>query len=186
MIVETDPGRIELEAGDIFFSASDSCWGKAIRAIEKLWAKDGKAEFNHAGVITNRQGCTFEALNSGIKYSHLDKRNGQPMFIARPIYKRRSRIEIPDLKKHEEIARIVARYNKKHYPWYRMPLHLFPPSTQLRLFGVLECSGVVADYLHGIGARHAQLGVNPDTLADEAQDWGNYQPVFKGVMQWET
>lgn len=165
--------------GDVFCTANPWTVGRIIKAAEKVWSRDNRAEYNHAGVVVDSAGGTLEALWT-VRNGNLSDYSGKPILIARPI----SQLEGFGINNIPlSINRVETEHLGQIYPAWRLIFHLVPPLAKyVALKRFVVCSELVAKYLFYVGARHGQyMGTNPDTLADEWKRWRNFEIVFEGV-----
>lgn len=167
--------------GDVFCTANPWIVGRMINAAEKVWSKDNRAEYGHAGIIIDTAGTTLEALVT-VRHGALSDYKDKPIMIARPT----TQMDGPSINNIPlAISRVEGNHLGQWYPAWRLILHLFPPLAKyVASKKFLVCSELVAKYLFYLGARHSQyMGTNPDTLADEWKRWRNFEIIFEGV--WE-
>jgi len=167
---------IELLPGDVFCVQTQSALAKGIRAVQAFWAHDSNAIYNHSGVILDHIGTTFEALTSYRKQDLFTAYSGRRVIIARP--------DISQFTIKPELTRLQQRYSKKRfYPYWRLPMHAFPPLAKISLYDWDVCSELTAWFLYQIGARPIRWpGTNPDTLADEFIHWRIYKLIHEGFL----
>jgi hypothetical protein len=166
---------IELKQGDVFAVASKSWMAKAINAVSGWNAADGKSSYNHAGIICDAEGRTFEALRR-LDFYHLDAYKGRSIIIARP--------DAPKDAKHTALLKVVYLHRGQIYPAWRIPLHIYPPlARKISINGkYLVCSEAVAKYEWLTGTRHPPYtGATPDMLADEWRQWRSFNIIYEGV-----
>lgn len=170
--------------GDVFcVRGDDSVVPRGIRFIEKLWAKDGRARYNHAGIVTSADGKTFEALSDSIRESHLDYYRGKEVIISRPV-RTVSGGYITAQGKRRAITICIRDHDGQVYPRWRLLLHTIPALAKMGSGKYLVCSELVEKYLTIIHADDRMiLGVNPDDLGDSFRRWWNFQLIYEGV--WE-
>jgi len=171
---------IQLQAGDMFAVNSGSPIAKAINGVSGFWSADGKSKYNHAGLIINHLGDTFEALRKLDCYN-INAYKGRPILIARP------KVEGDAPKKIAEVLQsLMLRHRGQKYPWWRIGLHLIPPlARKVSYKGLwLVCSELVAKAAWMLKVRHENYtGTTPDKLAEEWVHWKEYDIIFEGV--WE-
>jgi hypothetical protein len=173
---------IELRAGDLFCVRSVGLLSYAILAVERFNSKDDRAEFGHSGVIIDAYGSTFEALTT-LRYGSLDRYRGKKMLIARPV-KKLSQAPVQRFDRQAAINRVIREHRGQIYPFWRIPLHLVPPTAKyLSVSGRwLVCSEVVAKVESFIGVMSGPYtGRNPDDLADRWRVSWTHQVLFDGV-----
>jgi len=165
---------MNLRAGDYFAVSGTSLIAKLIRLKQRLSSLDSKAEFNHAGIILDDCGNTFESLGH-IDHYHIDQYVGRPIMIAR--------YHKMDPERFESGMKEVLRYDGKIYPFWRLLLHLIGLGKFFRLtFPV--CSELVGEHAYFAGVHNARgWGWNPDNLAD-LWDISKYVDVlYKGTWK---
>lgn len=155
--------------------------GVAINGFQKIWSRDNKSEYSHAGIITSVKGETFEALYTIKSQNLFEAYAGTGVLIARYTglpWNEGYRI-------NAAISEIKERHEGQWYPFWRLPFQIIPPLAKYLSWGgkFVVCSELVAEYLHLVGARHAQYtGTNPDTLSDEWHRWKNFEIIFEGIL----
>ncbi len=166
---------IEIRPGDVFATRNPMCLGRMINAVQRFWSRDGKSKYSHAGIIVNEEGETFEALWK-IQRSDLYKYTGEEIIFARCI-------EVPSQEIDLALKRLIVQHTGQRYPWWRIPMHLFPPLAKLSIIKRPVCSELVAKYEHLLGIRHGQwAGTNPDTLSDEWIRWKWFEVLGEGSL----
>ena len=179
----TEP--LTLQRGDVFVCEGNmGVVSAAIRGAQKFLSRDNRADYGHAGIITNAVGATLEALWT-VRRGHLDAYAGQRILIARParsLY--RPRVDITLRIRDQAIVQIEQQHLGRVYPLWRLPLHLVTWLAKYASTGRwLVCSELVAKYLTLIAARDTvYAGIAPDTLADEWVCSRNFDVLFEG--QW--
>lgn len=174
-----------LQAGDVFCVSTAGPLSYLIRAIERFWAEDDKAEFGHAGIITGEQGATFEALVKA-KHSNLDRYKGKHVLVARPVKAIDSGV-LMRAQKIKAINRLIQDHEGQWYPFWRLTLHMIPPLAKYISYGgrFLVCSEIAAKYENFIGTRNGPYtGINPDDLADGWRSNKNYLIIHDDTWFW--
>ena len=164
--------KAELKAGDLFAVNSPNLLGKCIRFIEKLWAWDREAAYNHAGVIIGQDGSTMEALLT-FRISSLDKYRGQKILIVRHKEMTFEKFSQGLYALNGEIGRV--------YPVYRLVLFLIPPLAKISTFGRGVCSEQTAKFLCAAGFGNVKFGITPDNLADLWRESKSMDIIFEGI-----
>ena len=161
------------QPGDIFLTSNSQILDTLIIFFQKLWAKDGKAKYSHAGIITDRLGNTFESLWK-VRSRNINKAcKGEKLLVAR--HKNMGILfENAFLKIHDE-------YNNDRYPIYRLVFHMIPPLARLSTNKVV-CSELVAKFLMYCGLIEYYNGVNPDDLHDYFKIAKGWNIVFEGKI----
>lgn len=178
---------IKLETGDVFCTSNPQSKfiGIGIKLFQKLWAKDGEAEFGHSGIILNSKGKTFEALWKVRSQNIYKDYKGQNVIIARPTHTMTNEI-IYISEKRKVILNLVKEYVGKWYPVWRLPMFMLGPifPKYIHILGKPVCSELTAKYLASIKARYPLFwGTDPDNLADEFVVWKNYDVIYKGIIK---
>jgi len=166
---------IELRPGDVFLTTNSRVLNAPILFFQKLWSKDGKATYGHAGVVIDERGTTFESLWKVRSRNIYDACKGRPVFIARHVNMNPTTCK-------NIYNRLEKEYGGDHYPIYRLLFHIFPPASRIATNKVV-CSELVAKFMlySGIGMGYYN-GVNPDDLHDffrVAKDW---KIIFEGAL----
>lgn len=173
--------RERLRVGDVFCSRNTSPFSRAIMAAERLWSKDGEAEYGHAGIITSTGGDTFEALWT-IGPSHLQRYAGSKVLIARPV-KTMAGMPIVRFSIDAALWKVREQHEGQRYPLWRLALHIIPPLARHVSCGkYLVCSELTAKYLRLLQTHNMiPAGVNPDDLADAFRAHDCFDVVYEGV-----
>ena len=166
-----------LNPGDIFFTRNPSAMGKEIRFIEALKAESGKSEYNHAGIIIDSKGTTFEALWHIENQNFFEEYKGDDVAVYRYVNM------TPDAFQKGYAA--VLPDKGMLYPWWRLGLHL------VGLSGFIHGQeGVCSEeaYKFAIGAGAPMMagthwyGVNPQEMQTECAFSKYWTEVFKGNL----
>lgn len=170
---------MKLEHGDVFAVKTNSFWSKAINAVCRWNSSDGKSKYNHAGLLVSVSGITFESLKV-ISYHHLNDYIGCELVIARS--------NADPKAKYNALISVTKQHSGKRYPWWRIPLHIYPPlARKLSFARIPTCSELVAENLYLTESRHGQFyGATPDMLSDEWHQWRNFEIIFEGVWKGTT
>lgn len=164
--------NVILQPGDIFCTRNPMALGRIIRSVQKFWDVDNSATYSHSGIILNELGGTFESLWK-IRMNSLKEYRGENIIIGR--INNRSTIQ-----KLDAIQKVRQRYEGKIYPFWRLPMHLFPPIAKLSLFDIPVCSELVAIYMKELGLIDYWKGVNPDRIADMISYWDDLEIIYEG------
>ena len=159
--------RPAVQKGDLFVVRGKGLLFATILFVEWFHSKDGQARYGHAGIITDSDGSTFEALWT-VRASNLSQCEGQKVFIVRPEMNWMGD-EIPHPLIDSSLEIIKRTYQGKIYPFWRLPLHLAPALAKFLSWRRtnLVCSELVARYEQLIGTRPGPCtGINPDDLED--------------------
>lgn len=167
---------VELQQGDVFAVYSGSWLARSINAVSGWNASDSESEYNHAGIITNANGQTFEALRR-LDFYHLDAYQKRKVIVARP--------KASQVAKQTALLRLISLHRGQIYPAWRIPLHVYPPlARKISLNGkYLVCSELVAKYEWLTGNRHlSYTGATPDMLVDEWRQWRDFEIIYEGEI----
>jgi len=164
---------IRLSPGMEFAVSSHSDLAHCINFMQKVKAVDNESTYNHAGIIVDEKGITFEALMK-IKYSTLDQYKGRQIIIVchKEMGPRRFALAWPEIQK----------LNGKIYPFPRLLLHAVGLAKYVH-WKYPVCSELVAKFEFEAGIRKQWWGINPDNLVDEWHISKYYEIVFEGI--WE-
>lgn len=178
---------IDVERGDVFCTSDPQSkfLGAGIRFFQKIRSKDNKAVYSHAGIITDSEGGTIEALWTIRRQNIFEDYAGKRVLIARPTHTL-SGSEITAVRKNYILCQLEEKYEGMRYPGWRLPLHVFPILAKyIHFLGMPVCSEFTAMDLGLLGARYEGMhwGVNPDTLADEWARWKNFKILFEGEIE---
>lgn len=170
--------KIKLHPGDIFCSKNPMWLGAIINGSQKLWSKDNKSTYSHAGIIYGVAGTTREALWTVQSQNLFEAYAGDKVLIGRH--------EDMDGEAFEKGARFTQKHYKQWYPFWRLLFHIIPPVSKYLGFGRLVCSELVAKFIHGSGVQYMYWrGKNPDDIADMIHKWKGWQTVFEGIIEEE-
>jgi hypothetical protein len=164
---------MKLKAGDCFVVRGDTSISYLIRMFGKFWSSDGECTFNHAGIILDSDGNTFESLKRIDHYS-LDNYKGKEIMIVR--HKKMSKTRF------NKGWRAIEHLDGVIYPWWRLFLHLVHLAKYLNRSGIPVCSELVGMFENGAGLRKVFWGLTPDNLADEWRISKHYTIVFEGEL----
>ena len=168
----------ELKQGDIFATRNPMALGRFINFFQKLWSKDNKSKYSHAGIVTDGlRGITFESLTR-ITYGNLDKYRGKEIIIARYTNMTPERYLMGWAS--------IKHLNRKIYPYHRLPLYLIPfMAKYVHITNRPVCSELVAMFLYHAGLRKSKyyFGINPDDLVDRWKIHKNIDIIYEGL--WE-
>lgn len=165
--------KIDLRPGDLCVVKTDSRIAGAINAAQKVLSRDGRAEYNHALIILDKGGNTYESLKR-IDHYNLAQYAGCQALIVRH--------KEMDLDHFGEGYRAVLKYDGKVYPWWRLPMH-FLRVAQYVHWSYPVCSELVGMFLNKAGLFNSTgWGWSPDDLADLWEESKYYDTVFKGEL----
>lgn len=166
--------------GDVFAVNSGSKISNMINSVQEWNSPDRQSTYNHAGIIVDGGGRTFEALRY-LDYYDLKQYEGRPIIIARPI--------VPTSQaKLEAILKVTHVYRGRGYNYAHLLLFFYPPlARRVNIVGVPVCSELTAEYQYLAGCYGNNFkGVSPDQLADEWTNWKGFEIVFEGIYNGRT
>jgi len=175
-----------IRMGDVFCVDSNSILSAAIRKVTGFWSSDGSSEYNHAGVIIDHTGRTFETLWTA-RENVLDAYDNKLILIVRPIIDVDGEL-IEDTQKAHGIQKMRNTKEGALYPVHRLFLHFIPPLARYFSTGRYDiCSELVtSEYLKPppMNAwRGSAEGINPDVLADRLRSSRLYETIFEGELK---
>jgi hypothetical protein len=165
---------LQLKKGDFFCTENPMALGKAIRFVEKFWAKDNDAGYSHSGIITDPDGTTLEALWR-VKGNSLNAYVGQKMIIGRwnsmtidSFWNGMTSIQ-------DNIGRI--------YPLWRLAFFALNIEKHIATSNWAVCSELVCKFLIGAGFKEIGewRGQDPEDVEDMVKNWKMTTQVFEGV-----
>ena len=165
--------KIEFKPGDMAVVKTKSAIAGAINTAQRWLSRDGKAEYNHAFLIIDGGGNTYESLKK-IDHYRLDQYAGCPIWIVR----------------HKQMTvdrfgagyQAVLEYDGKLYPFWRLPMHFLRVAQYIH-WSFPVCSELVGLFLNKAGLFSSTgWGWSPDDLADLWAESKYYDTVFKGVL----
>lgn len=168
---------MEIRRGDIFCTRNPMMLGRAINAMQKFWSTDGQSTYSHAGIFTTNFGDTFESLWT-IKHSHIANYIGQQVLIGRLSEKYNT-------KKNPAIIDTIRKHKGQLYPFWRLPMHMFPPLAKyLHFTDHPVCSELTMKYVRLCGVSHVGqwAGKNPDHVADFIHNDKECDVIFEGLL----
>jgi hypothetical protein len=165
---------MKLQAGDCFVVRGDTSLSYLIRVFGNFWSSDGECSFNHAGIILDEEGNTFESLNR-IDHYNLEQYKGKQIMIVR-----HNKMNFDLFCKG--LASII-HLDGVRYPWWRLAVHLVHLARFFNRSGIPVCSELVGMFENGAGLRKVFWGLTPDNLADEWRISKHYNTIYEGV--WE-
>jgi hypothetical protein len=163
-----------LQPGDQFAVRTGGFIADAIIAVEHIYSEDHEACKNHAGIILDEKGNTFEALQK-IGMYNLSAYKGCEIIIARHINMTDERFQAG--------LKAVAKYEGRAYPWWRLGLYLFGFADNLHRIDRPVCSELNGKFEMGASLRQHCWGLTPDNLVDEWRSSTYYQIIYEGVWQ---
>ena len=164
----------DIKRGDVCGTRNPMALGRGINAVQWLWSRDNESKYSHSLMFLDSE-RTFEALWTNKSQDFLQTYRGKRVIIARPL--------VSDKAKDRALKQLTKRHSGQRYPFWRIPMHIFPPLAKICAFERLVCSELTAKYLWLAGARHEQYaGTNCDTLADEWRCWGNFEIIYEGML----
>jgi len=171
---------INLLPGDEFGTTNPMALARGINGIQWFWSRDKESTYSHSGFITSPKGDTYEALGR-IGHSYLTNYIGESIIIARFEALSQTAFKLA-------FANIKKKHDRQLYPFWRLPLHIFPPAAKFLSFGTrfLVCSELVAKLNYLLGLRHLGIaGTTPDMLADEWRRWQGWKIIGEGILGYE-
>jgi hypothetical protein len=165
---------MKLKAGDVFVVRGDTSISYLIRMFGKFWSSDGECSYNHAGIILDSDGTTFESLNKIASY-HISQYIGKQILIVR--HKKMTKA------KYCQGWNAVSHLAGTIYPWWRLFLHAIHLARYLKRSGIPVCSELVGMFENGAGLREVYWGLTPDNLADEWRISKHHSVIFEGVWR---
>lgn len=163
---------VELKPGDEFVVRGKTNLSYLIRVAGTFWSTDGECTYNHAGILVNYVGVTFESQRR-ITYGNLNQYIGCNIMIVRH----------KDMTKelYDKGFATISDLNGTIYPWWRLGLHLLHLARFFNKSGIPVCSELAGMFEHGCGLRKVFWGLTPDNLADEWRISRYYDIVYEGV-----
>jgi len=164
---------LNLKPGDLCVVKTKSAIAGMVNAAQRFLSRDGKAEYNHALIIVDGAGQTYESLLR-IDHYHLAQYVGCPVWIVRHVEMTGDRFLAG--------YRNILKYDRKIYPAWRLPMHF------LRIAQYIHWSYPVCSELVGLLLNKAGLfsstgwGWSPDDLADLWAESKYYETIFKGTL----
>jgi hypothetical protein len=165
---------MKLTPGDCFVVRGKTNLSYLIRVFGKFWSTDGECTYNHAGIIVDSLGKTFESLKR-IGYADIDQYKGCNILIVR--HKKMTPQKV------QKGLNVVEKLNGTIYPWWRLGLHLFHLARFFNRSGIPVCSELVGMFENACGLRETYWGLSPDNLADEWKISKYYKIVYDGVWK---
>lgn len=169
--------NLSLRPGDIVCTNGDNLFQDAIRGVEKVWSKDDEVSFNHALILIDKNGTTFEALETVVRRNIYDAYKGCRIKIFR--YAGMNdfifNAGFKEVKKHEGNI----------YPAWRLLLALIPPlSKRIGTGKNLMCSELVSKFLNkcGVPGFYPYLGKTPDDVHDMCSNYKDWNTIYDIVL----
>ena len=164
---------LNLKPGDLCVVKTNSAIAGTINTAQRFLSRDGKAEFNHALLIVDDTGKTFESLLR-IDHYNMSQYVGCPVWIVR-------NTEMTDVR-FRFGYQAVLKYDGKLYPWWRLPMHFFHLAQYIH-WSYPVCSELVGLFLNKAGLfTSTGWGWSPDELADLWAESKYYETIFRGVL----
>lgn len=164
---------LNLKPGDLCVVKTNSAIAGTINAAQRFLSRDGKAEYNHALLIMDKTGKTYESLLR-IDHYNLAQYVGCPVWIGRHKHMTRDRFKAG--------YQDVLQYDGKLYPFWRLPMH-FLHLAQYIHWTYPVCSELVGLFLNKAGLfTSTGWGWSPDDLADLWDESKYYETIFKGIL----
>ena len=168
--------RPQLMPGDVFLTSNPMALQKGINFVQKIWSKDNKSKYGHAGIIVNSEGSTFEALWHVESKNVWEEYGSQRLMIARH--------NCMNAKTFMKGFRpVYAAHVGDFYPIYRLVFHALPPLAKLSV-GNVVCSELAAKFLWNVEMFPYFNGCNPDNLYDHIC-WGVKEGQWSIIFEQE-
>lgn len=165
---------LQVEPGDVFVVKGKGNISYAIRTVGWFWSSDAECSYNHAGIVIDSKGTTFESLNR-ISKANLKDYIGCEILIARHIDMNEERFRKGWL--------AIKKFDGVIYPWWRLGLHLLHIARFFHPSGIPVCSELSGMFEAYAGLRKVYWGLTPDNLADEYRISKYYLVKFQGVFK---
>jgi len=164
---------IKIEPGMIFCSRNPMILGRIINGVQKLWSKDNKSEYSHAGIIIDSE-TSFEALWINKKTKFFEAYAGKKVLIGqhKDMTNKTFKKGWEGVKKHEG----------KMYAGHRLVFFFVPFLAKYISLGLGVCSELVMKFLYKAGLVEAWKGWNPDDVADMIHKWRDWEVIFEGTL----
>ncbi|MDY7000956.1 MAG: hypothetical protein SVS15_04140 [Thermodesulfobacteriota bacterium] len=160
--------------GSIFLTRNPMALSRGINAVQRVWSKDHKSKYSHAGILIDEFGTTFESLWT-VKSQNLFKAYaGCQVLIAH-----NDLITERVFRKAYEF--VHAAHHKDFYPFYRLIFHIIPPLAKLSA-GNVVCSELAAKYLWQAEVLNFYNGCNPNDLHHMVCFHGHWIVDFEGML----
>lgn len=166
--------QIKLNAGDVFLVESGSIISPVTNFFQKLWSRDNRSKYCHAGIIIDDTNTTLECRWTVCSTNFMEFYKDKDVLIAR----------CENLKNIDFTNGLlqILKFKGQWFPVHRMILHAFHLAKFIHWQSVV-CSELVAKYLHGIGTRHNYWwGTTVDDLEEELKNWKQYSIVYEGKL----
>lgn len=164
----------KVQPGDIFCTKNPMWLGRAINAVQKIWADDAESTYSHSGIIINKFGTTIESLWRVKSQALFEAYKGQKVLIGR--------CELMTPVAFAGGREKIKTHDNDIYPFYRLFFHLIPPLARHINLGRVVCSELTAKFLVGAGIFNNYKGVNPDTIADTIRNYKTWKIIYEGVI----
>ena len=163
---------LQLKPGDVFCTENVAFLGRAINFVQKLWQKDNKCTYSHAGFMIGPE-ATFEALWTVKSQNIYEAYKGKFVLIARH---EKMDDEVFDLAFEK-----IVHYSGDWYPVHRLLLHMIPPLAKLS-FGFVTCSELTAKFLYRAFILDFWKGMNPADLEDILKNYKGWTIIYEGTL----
>jgi hypothetical protein len=163
---------LKLERGMAFAVCSGSSLARAINTVQKIKSIDNESTYNHAGLIIDTTGGTFEALLT-IRRANLSAYKGCNVIIVR----HKDMTDELFSKGWSEIERLEGTL----YPVPRLFLHLVGLAKFIH-WRYPVCSELYAKFECACELRRNWWGINPDNLVDEWRISKYYDVIHEGIL----
>jgi hypothetical protein len=149
--------NVVFKPGDCFVVNTGSKIASLINWGQKVWSFDHKANMNHAGIIVDSDGGTFESLER-IDHYNLDQYIGMPMLIIRYREMTEEKFKIG--------YEAILKYDGCVYPFWRFFSHLMGFARFIH-WSYPVCSELVGLFLNKANLEfNTGWGTSPDYWCD--------------------
>jgi hypothetical protein len=178
---------IEIHMGDVFCTENPFFMGRAICAMERFWDLDKKAEFSHSFfTISDKTGR--EVLWTKRDRDFREHYRGSKILIGRhkDMTPLKASKGIMALEKFMPEYYSKWHFLKRHYPWWRIVLHIIPPLAKYISTGnYMVCSEYTKRFIDETGVNGGYgynfwKGANPGTIENMIYNWKRWEVVFYG------
>lgn len=166
--------NFEIRPGDYFCVQTSGIISRMILWFQKLKALDHESTYNHAGIIVNSDGTTFESL-AKIAHYGLQGYVGHKVIIGR-----HCKMNVPTFLRGYHV---IKKFDGYRYPAWRLLWHAFGLANVIDVIRVPVCSELVIEHARAAGlVEYDGYGWSPDNLADEMRRSKYFDIVYEGVL----
>lgn len=166
-----------LKTGDFFVVKHGGFTPDGIVWFSKLMSKDNDASYCHAGIITDDDGGTFEALwPRYTRQNFYAAYNGYEVLVGRHIDMTPERFSIG--------FQAVQKWEGKLYPFLRFGVFMLPYLAKYIHTGrpvCSECNWLIAETA-GLKDMTYPWGRTPDDMADAINRWDVMDVIYNGIL----